>query len=311
MCNCLYCYKPLNAGEVDYHSTCAKQFYGSNPAPTLNYGRADMDQLAREVIETQTTLTGVQPKLSLHVLEHKGSKRLTVVGLWGAYIFKPQTENFAQLPEIEDLTMHLAQIAGIRTVPHALIRLADGELGYITKRVDRTAEDEKIPQEDFCQLCERQTEEKYKSSYEQVGKALLNYSTLPLMDATEYFQVVLFCFVTGNNDMHLKNFSLQYMNGEYRLTPAYDLVNAVIVNPKDPEELALTLNGRKRKIKYADFVELAARLGIQDKYVAQVVKRFRSFLPKWEACIDSSFLSEELKQAYKELLRERLERLNS
>lgn len=305
MCKCLYCYKPLNEEEKDYHAACAKQFYGMYPAPTLNYKRSDMDRLAREVIETQTTLTGVQPKLSLHVLDHEGSKRLTIVGLWGAYIFKPQTEYYAQLPEVEDVTMHLAEIAGIRTVPHALIRLEDGELGYITKRVDRT-KDAKVPQEDFCQLCERLTEAKYKSSYEQVGKVLRQYSSVPMLDCTEYMKVLLFCFVTGNNDMHLKNFSLQYVAGEYRLTPAYDLLNATIVNPEDPEEMALTLNGRKRKLKYRDFVEAAQRIGLTEKYVAQVVKHFRSLESKWTACIDHSFLSIELKQAYKELVSQRL-----
>lgn len=149
-----------------------------------------MDQLALRIIQDQTSLTGVQPKLSLHLAEHEGRKRLTIVGLWGGYICKPQTSLYEQMPEVEDLTMHLAEVARIDVVPHTLMRMADNTLCYLTRRIDRTSAGEKIAMEDMCQLTERLTEHKYKSSYERIGKAVLRYSTLPKMDVTNFFMLV-------------------------------------------------------------------------------------------------------------------------
>lgn len=165
MSKCLYCYKELGPGEVDYHKSCCRKFFGTTTVPSLEYTRAQMDELAAQVIKSQTTLTGVQPKLSLNLDKHKDSQKLTIVGLWGSYIFKPQTERFAMLPENEDLTMHLAEIAKLKVVPHTLIRMKDGSIGYLTRRIDRKADGEKIAMEDMCQLTERQTEHKYRSSY--------------------------------------------------------------------------------------------------------------------------------------------------
>ena len=142
MCKCLYCYRPLGPGETDFHKSCCRKFFGTATAPSLNYSREEMDSLAAQVIKAQTTLTGVQPKLSLNLDRHKDSQKLTIVGLWGDYIFKPQTERFAMLPENEDLTMHLAKIAKLKTVPHTLIRMKDGSIGYLTKRIDRRANTE-------------------------------------------------------------------------------------------------------------------------------------------------------------------------
>ena len=208
MCKCLYCYKELEDGQRDYHPQCARKFFGMRDAPLLEYRHEDLDQLAEQIIRAQTSLTGVQPKLSLNLSKHEGCSRLTIVGLWGDYIFKPQTDVYPQLPENEDLTMHLAEVIKIRVVPHSLIRLADGKLGYITKRIDRTKNGEKIDMEDMCQLTLHPTEYKYKGSYEQIAKVMKQHCDMPKLDLTNYMQVLLFCFVTGNNDMHLKNFSL-------------------------------------------------------------------------------------------------------
>ena len=253
MSKCLYCYKELGPGEVDFHKSCCRKFFGTSTAPSLDYTRAQMDELAAQVIKSQTTLTGVQPKLSLNLEKHKDSQKLTIVGLWGDYIFKPQTDRFAMLPENEDLTMHLAEIAKIKIVPHTLIRMKDGSIGYLTKRIDRKADGEKIAMEDMCQLTERQTEHKYRSSYEQIGKAIRKYSTNAQLDMVDFLELVYFSWLTGNNDMHLKNFSLYSPAGEPVLTPAYDLLNAFISNPADDEELALNLNGKKKRMKDADF----------------------------------------------------------
>lgn len=310
MSKCLYCNKELLPGELDFHASCAKKFFGVSPAPTLDYTRADMDSLAAELIQSQTTLTGVQPKISLHLNEHKGSSRLTVVGLWGGYILKPQTEMYPFLPEIEQLTMCLAEQFGIQVVPHSLIRMKDGELCYITRRIDRTSLGDKIPMEDLCQLSERQTEYKYKSSYEQVAKVIRKFSSVPEMDLTRYYELLIFCWLTGNNDMHLKNFALYNPTGdEFRLTPAYDLLNAVIVNPRDIEELALTLNAKKRKIKKEDFVQAMQKSGISDKVIDNIFRRVIKKFAEWQPIIQQSFLPPEFQEAYWELVKERLGRL--
>ncbi|MBQ2372985.1 MAG: HipA domain-containing protein [Bacteroidales bacterium] len=308
MSKCLYCYKELADGEVDFHKGCCKKFFGIPEAPELPYSLDELDTLAAQVIQSQTTLTGVQAKLSLHLDRHDGSKRLTIVGLWGDYIFKPQTQSYKTLPENEDLTMHLAEIAKIKVVPHTLIRLKDGTLGYLTKRIDRSADGDKIPMEDMCQLTERQTEYKYKSSYEQIAKVIAKYSYVPLLDLTDFYEQVFFSWLVGNNDMHLKNFSLYAPKGKWGLTPAYDLLNVTLVNPKDDEELALTLNARKKRIKKADFVKAMETSGIAPKVFENIVAKYQKLLPKFNEVIDMSFLDDEDKEMYKQSIAARLKR---
>ena len=283
------------------------QFFGTKEIPQLNYTSNDLEKLAIQVIQDQTSLTGVQPKLSLHLNEYEGSQRLTIVGLWGGFICKPQTLQFEQMPETEDLTMHLAELARIDVVPHTLIRMADDALCYLTRRIDRTATGEKIAMEDMCQLTERQTEHKYKSSYERIAKAIGQYSSIPKMDITNYFEVILFSWITGNNDMHLKNFSLYEPNdGMIRLAPAYDLINAAILNSKDDEELALTLNGKKKKLKHSDFITAGLTMGLERKTIERLIQKYAKLFPKMYTVINNSFLNEELKNKYIELLKERL-----
>jgi serine/threonine-protein kinase HipA len=293
------------------HPACARRFFGTPEVPTLDYTLEQLDDLARQVIADQTSLTGVQPKLSLHLQQRSGSARLTIVGLWGNYICKPQTPDYPQMPELEDLTMHLAELAKIKVVPHTLLRMSDGSLTYLTRRIDRTATGEKIAMEDFCQLTGHQTEHKYKCSYERVGKTLLQYTQTPQLDLINYFEIVLFCWLTGNNDMHLKNFSLYEPTPDEgpRLTPAYDLLNAVLVNPADDEELALTLNARKKKLRGSDFLAAASTLGINASLVERLFAKYRNLLPRFEQMISTSFLSSELQEGYCALLRERISRL--
>ena len=303
---CLYCYKELGPGEVDFHKSCCRKFFGTTTVPSLDYTRAQMDELAAQVIKSQTTLTGVQPKLSLNLDRHKGSQKLTIVGLWGDYIFKPQTEHFAMLPENEDLTMHLAQIAKLKVVPHSLIRMKDGSIGYLTRRIDRKANGEKIAMEDMCQLTERQTEHKYRSSYEQIGKAIRKYSVNAQLDMVDFLELVYFSWLTGNNDMHLKNFSLYSPTDAPTLTPAYDLLNSTIINPSDDEELALNLNGKKKRIKDDDFKAAYQTCGVPEIVFDRVKKKYVELLPKFEEEINCSFLSDELKASYIEILHKRL-----
>ena len=311
MCRCLYCYRPLEKGDRDFHPGCARKFFGTEKVPVLDYTCKDLEQLALQIIKDRTSLTGVQPKLSLHLNEHEGSQRLTIVGLWGNFVCKPQTVQFGSMPETEDLTMHLAELAKIDVVPHTLMRMADGTLCYLTRRIDRDAKGEKIAMEDMCQLTERQTEYKYKSSYERIAKAIAQYSSMPKMDVTNFFETVLFSWITGNNDMHLKNFSLyEPQDGTIRLTPAYDLLNAAILNPKDDEELALTLNGRKKRLKRSDFIAAGETMGIDPKTVDRLIGKYVRLLPRMSEFIGQSFLDEELKTRYKELIHERIDRIN-
>lgn len=311
MNKCLYCHKELKPHEKDFHAHCSRAFFGDSIPPLLNYSHDEMDSLAATIIQSQTTLTGVQPKISLHLNQHEDSKRLTIVGLWGSYIFKPQTELYPHLPELEDVTMHLAKESKLAVVPHSLIRLRDGQLGYITRRIDRREDGTKIAMEDMCQLTERPTEYKYRSSHEQVAKAIRKFSSVPDLDVMQYYELIIFCWLTGNNDMHLKNFSIyQPTIGEYRLAPAYDLLNVAIVNPTDNEELALTLNGKKRKLTRQDFETAMLSSGLNEKVVSNIFRKFLRIYPKWEATIRMSFLPEDMQDAYWQLIQERILTIN-
>lgn len=300
MNKCLYCYKPLADGEVDFHKACARKIFESTTVPTLPYTRANIKELAREIVTASTTVTGVQAKLSLDIARgHAGEpQRFTIVGLWGRFILKPQTDRFANLPENEDLTMHMADAAGIKTVPHSLIRFADGELCYITRRVDRTKKGAKIAMEDMCQLSERLTEDKYKGSYERIAKLIRQHSSAPLLDVVNFWEVVLFSWMTGNADMHLKNFSLFRPADNYMLTPAYDLLSTALAMPEDAEELALTLNGKKKRIKREDFEKAMRDSGMDEKAIANLFARFAKAIPKWHELINASFLPMDLQETY-------------
>ena len=303
---CLYCYQSLEQGQVDFHPQCSKKIFGTAVPPVLPYTKADIESLALEVVRSQVTITGVQPKLSVDLEKGKGGeKRFTIVGLWGEYILKPQTEQYPSLPENEDLTMHLASLARIKTVPHSLIRFQDGSLAYITKRIDRDKKGVKIPMEDMCQLTEKLTEQKYKGSHEQIAKKIVEFSAYPVLDLINYFEVLLFCYLTGNADMHLKNFSLYKKVGECVLAPAYDLLSTKLVIPQDNEELALTLNGKKNKLKKVDFDSLLKTMKVDDKAIENVYDKFRKVIPEWLLFIDSSFLPDEMKEQYKTLIQEK------
>lgn len=312
MKRCLFCYQPLANEEEDFHASCSKKIFGETSPPAMPYSEADLEPLAMEVIQSQTAVTGVQAKLSLHVSGNnkKGrEKRFTIVGLWGGYILKPPAALYPQLPEVEDLTMHLARLAKIKTAPHSLIRLKSGNLAYVTKRMDRIKHS-KLAMEDMCQLSERLTEDKYQGSYEQIGKTILKYSVTPGLDLVNFFELVLFSFLTGNADMHLKNFSLLDQPGlGMTLSPAYDLVNTALVNSADNEELALNLNGKKKKFKKQDFEAAMNTLMVADKQQQNIFNKMLKALPKWEEQINISFLSDASKEAYKAIIRERTARL--
>lgn len=306
MQRCLYCYQPLEQGQTDFHPQCSKKLFGTTTPPELPYTKDDIESLALQVVRSQVTVTGVQPKLSVDLeKEANGKKRFTIVGLWGKYILKPQTELYVNLPENEDLTMHLATMVNIKTVPHSLIRFKDGSLAYITKRIDRDKKKGKIPMEDMCQLTEKLTEQKYKGSHEQIAKIIMLHSAYPVLDLLTYFEVLLFCYLTGNADMHLKNFSLYKPANEYILAPAYDLLSTKLVLPDDKDELALTLNAKKRKLKKSDFNHLLNTYKIDEKVIENIYEKYRKIVPQWLNFIDTSFLPQQMKEEYKSIINKR------
>ena len=310
MNKCLFCYQLLKDNEVDFHPKCSKINFGTATAPVLNYSLSEMEILAKEVIETSISVPGVQPKLSLNFTKEKledGTKgRLTVLeALGGNYILKPQNMAFPQMPENEHLTMRLAELVRIQTVVSSLIRLKSGELSYITKRIDRTASNGKIHMLDMFQIME--ASDKYKSSMEKVGKAVNEYSSNTLLDVLRLYEVVIFSYITGNNDMHLKNFSMILQGENWLFSPAYDLLNVQLHLPEDKEETALTIGGKKSRLTKADFINLGLKFGLSDKQIANIFKRFIKAEKKMMALIDISFLKEENKMIYKDLLNYRFQ----
>ncbi|MFV0501815.1 MAG: HipA domain-containing protein [Bacteroidales bacterium] len=302
MKRCLYCYKHLEENNIDFHQNCSKKIFGESTPPLINYSLEDIDSLALEVINSKITLTGVQPKISLQIKSEKGEpNRFTIIGVLGNYILKPQSSKYESLPENEDLSMHLAEIAKIKTVPHTLIRLSDNSLAYITKRIDRDKKGNKIAMEDMCQLTNRLTEYKYKGSYEQIAKIILKYSANPILDIISFFEIILFSYLIGNSDMHLKNFSLCNKKGKHELSPAYDLLSTKMVIPKDIEDLALNLNGKKNNLKRQDFENLIVDY-VDRKTIDNSYKKFQNVIPKWFEFIDNSFINQESKEKYKSII---------
>jgi serine/threonine-protein kinase HipA len=309
---CLHCYEPLHESDTQVHQACNKRFYGQLKTPQLGYKLEGLQELASKVIQSQMAVTGVQAKvsLSLYRKEEKNlTKKLTIVGLYGDYILKPPSEFYPQLPELESATMHMAAVCGLQVVPNSLLSLQDETLCYITKRVDRTRKG-KLQMEDMCQLSERLTEDKYKGSHEQVAKLFLKYSSTPLLDVSNFYEQVLFSFFTGNADMHLKNFSLLEKEGQgMSLCPAYDLVPTALVNEADTEELALTLNAKKRKLKYDDFLAAYESCGLSKKILDNTLALFTYCKPEMFAVLKKSFVSYEFKEKYVALVNSRYQQL--
>ena len=203
----------------------------------------------------------------------------------------------------------MAEAARIRTASHTLIRLADGELGYLTLRMDRGRKGEKISMLDMCQLTHRLTERKYFGTYQQLAETIMKYSSAPMLDVQRYWEVVLFSWITGNSDMHCKNFSLlDAGNGEYALAPAYDLLAVLLADPEDTEEMAMnfTVGGAKQGFDRNTFMTAFTKSGIPTAVANQMIERMRSHLSKWENLISQSFLPDKMKSDYCLLLNKRV-----
>jgi len=309
---CLYCYQPLVEGQADFHPACSKRFFARAVPPILNVTADQLKELANQAVSRSIAVTGVQPKLSLDIELIPGDpkqSRLTIVGMWGNYILKPATKMFAQLSENEDLTMHLAALCGLSTAQHSLIRLASGEMAYITKRFDRIKK-EKLAMEDMCQLTEKLTTDKYNGSMEQVGKQIKMHAANPGLDLINLFETTLFCFITGNADMHLKNFSLlTTRENEIVLSPGYDMLSTKLAMPQDLDETALTINGRKRRLVKKDFDTLAINFNLSEKTVQNSYAKFAGKTAVFHKWIEISFLSAPMKEDYKMIINSRMKKL--
>lgn len=287
-------------------------FFGTPTPPIIEYSLDQMSELAKSVVERSIAVPGVQPKLSMTLVQaakNKTDSRLTVVGaLGGQYIFKPPSDRFPEMPENEHVTMRIAEAFGIRVVPSSLVRLASGELSYITKRIDRSDSGEKIHMLDMFQITE--AFDKYKGSLDRIGKALDRYSANTLLDKIFFLELVLFTFLTGNNDMHLKNFSMIEQAFGWGLAPAYDLLNVAIILAEDTEEMALTLAGKKRKLTREHFELLGQGMGLTDRQIKGSFKRMKKNRHQAQEWIGLSFLSEKMKKSYSEVLQARYQQLD-
>lgn len=311
MKRCLCCGKPLRTETaVDWHSSCIKSFFGTSKMPDIDVSKELLYQLVIDSTNKGYTVPGVQKKLSLHLTRDGETPRLTLVNYPTGYILKPQTENYTALPEMEYLVMQMAQATGIKTVPYALVRLSSQEntFAYITKRIDRI-DGKMLAMEDFCQLEERLTEDKYRGSYERCGKVILRYSKTSGFDVTELFLRIVFSFAVGNSDMHLKNFSLietEQGSAQYVLSPAYDMLSTNVVIPADKEQLALTLNGKKQNIRRKDFIIFATGLGMPERSAEKMIDKIVKLKSKYISMCRESYMPEQMKNSLEGLIEERI-----
>ncbi len=252
------------------------------------------------------SVSGVQPKLSLS--HDPVLKRLDVVSRGGRYILKPQTDRFPQLPENENLCMNIAALVGLEAPAHGLISLGDGRLAYIVKRFDRRGGGKKRHQEDFQQLLQKQ--DKYDGSYEQIANFIKKHSDHAASDLKKLYQSAVLFFVIGNGDAHLKNFSLVHGNdGGCHLSPFYDIVSSRLVLPAEREEMALSMDGKKNRIKVENFIRLARHCGLSVRREERVRNRLFELIPQIEKRIYTSFLTEPFKSRLLEIFKERMKRI--
>ncbi len=307
---CLCCGKTLRTeNEHGWHASCIKKFFGTAKFPDIDVSKEVLNQIAIDNTNKGFTVPGVQKKLSLH-LSQEDYPRLTLVNYPTGYILKPQTDEYAALPEMEYLVMQMAQVSGIKTVPYALLRLPsqDNAFAYITKRIDR-ADGQMLAMEDFCQLDGRLTEDKYRGSYERCGKIISGYSCQNGLDLSQMFLRIVFSFAVGNSDMHLKNFSLietSENSGEYILSAAYDMLSTNVVIPTDKEQLALTINGKKQNIRRKDFIVFAETIGVAGKTADKMIKKIISLRDKYITMCRESYMPDDMKDSLVALIEQRI-----
>jgi serine/threonine-protein kinase HipA len=255
---------------------------------------------------SKMSIQGVQPKLSAVFNIKDGQFDLADKG--GKYILKPQHQTFFQMPENEDLTMRLAELIDLEVPVHGLIWAKDNSLTYFIKRFDRKGQNDKVPVEDFAQLGGLSRDTKYNYSMEKVVKLINEYCTFPAIEKVKLFKLVLFNFLIGNEDMHLKNFSIINREGKIELSPCYDLVNSTIEYKKQDEEIALPLKGKKKHLTRNILINYFGKekCELTDKVIDKVLETIKSAVPQWRNLIDTSFLNIDMKNKYHDLLNARL-----
>jgi serine/threonine-protein kinase HipA len=307
MNRCPITYEPIS-DEAGYSSRGLKLLdrHLSSLAP-LGYTAAEQRQEALERAG-KMSLQGVQLKLSGVLRVKEG--RFDVVDRNGRFILKPPSADFPELPENEDLTMRLAAAVGIEVPVHGLVRARDGSLTYFIKRFDRAGR-ARVPMEDFAQLSGASRETKYESSMEKVAAVVERFCTFPAIERVKLFERTLLSFLAGNEDMHLKNFSVITRGGRVVLSPAYDLVNSTIVLKNPKEEMALPIRGKRSRLSRDDLLSYFARerLQLNERVLSDVVARFQAAFPAWDELITNSFLSLEKKEGYRAVVKARRARL--
>ena len=308
MKRCLITYAPFD-GEEDYSPRGLKLLspHLRSLAP-LNYTMEEQRQQALERAG-KMSIQGLQLKLSAVLRIKEG--RFDLVDRGGRFILKPPSRSYAQLPENEDLSMHLAAAVGINVPLHGMVRARDGSLTFFVKRFDRDGH-ERLPQEDFAQLLGASRETKYDSSMEKVASVVESHCTFPAIEQVKLFVYTLFSYLIGNEDMHLKNFSLLTRGNRTDLAPAYDLVNSTLALSGAKEEMALPVRGKRARLTRDDLFGYYARerLHLNERVLADLTSRFQAAFPRWDELIAASFLSPERKAAYAAIVTARKARLN-
>ena len=296
---CLACLEPLEGGT--YHPRCARELFGTAHVPTLDLELAKLHTVALAMVG-HTALSGVQRKISLRL--ESESRTLHVATEGGRFILKPQAQTFPNLPENEHLTMRMADRVGIAIPPCGLIELRDKSLAYVVRRFDRTEDGKKLLQEDFCQLAGRSPKDKYDSSAERCAKLVNRYASAPGVEAAKLFRLMVFVWWTGNGDMHLKNFSLlRGLDGNYRLSPAYDLLSTRLVIADDL--LALSVDGNKKNITRRQWMKYAEHCHVTPRAAERTLRETVAAVDDCTAMIGRSALPDEMKTAYAALIRTR------
>lgn len=289
------------AADTNYHARCLRDLFGSTKVPHLDIEVSKLHTAALAMVG-HISLSGIQKKISVGLTADR--ETLQVVAEGSRYILKPQTETYPSLPENEHATTQLAKLAGVEVAANGLVTLKDGSLAYVVRRFDRLANGRKVRQEDFCQLAEKSPKEKYDGSAELCVRLLRKYATEPLVEILKLYRLMLFIWLTGNGDMHLKNFSvLAGEDGLVRLTPGYDLVCTRLVIPNDP--LALSVVGKKDRLGRGDWMQFAAYCGLPEKAAARVLDQMAAVLKPGTELIGRSFLPAEQMKAFSALLSDR------
>ncbi len=282
-----------------------RRLFNVSWVPKIPFGMADLPEQVRRSIG-KMSLSGVQKKASV-VLDKK-EQQLVIAEGNGAYILKPDILEYPQIALVENLSMDMAEKLEMEVPPHAILPMADGTPAYLIKRFDRLPHGEKIHKEDMAQLLQVTTDEKYNSSIEKIGKVIRTHATNTFLELINFYERVVFNFLIGNGDMHLKNWALVEKRNEIKLAPCYDFVSSRLFIPRE-DESALTINGKKNKLTRLDFNQLAQNLELEEKSMENVFEKLKEVKPTIISMIQDSELGATRKNDWIKLVEVRYERI--